>query len=214
MAIQVNGTQVIGNSRELTNIASVDATTATAIGNAGVGGAHTLIQSETSFTSAVNPEFDISTGNYSVYYIDLIELEHNNSSAARPLVFRLFDSSNNRIDTATYQNVGERNSSFEVTDNQGFFGHPSFEDWYNSSYNGKAYVSIEVRNSNSSTIPTLISYRTTFTTGADGSISPRTMTFGTGFLKSNQATPKFALACHHFTSGSTITGKYRSWGLK
>ena len=38
MAIQVSGTQVIGNSRELTNIASVDATTATAIGNAGVGG--------------------------------------------------------------------------------------------------------------------------------------------------------------------------------
>ena len=38
MAIQVSGTQVIGNSRELTNIASVDATTATAIGAAGVGG--------------------------------------------------------------------------------------------------------------------------------------------------------------------------------
>ena len=38
MAIQISGTQVIGNSRELTNIASVDATTATAIGAAGVGG--------------------------------------------------------------------------------------------------------------------------------------------------------------------------------
>ncbi len=38
MAIQVSGTQVIGNSRELTNIASVDATTAAAIGAAGVGG--------------------------------------------------------------------------------------------------------------------------------------------------------------------------------
>ena len=38
MAIQVNGTQVIGNSRQLTNITSVDATTAAAIGAAGVGG--------------------------------------------------------------------------------------------------------------------------------------------------------------------------------
>ena len=38
MAIQVNGTQVIGNSRELTNIASVDATTAASITAAGVGG--------------------------------------------------------------------------------------------------------------------------------------------------------------------------------
>tara|TARA_R110000803_G_scaffold2143_1_gene7181 strand:- start:295 stop:1290 length:996 start_codon:yes stop_codon:yes gene_type:complete len=37
MAIQVSGTQVIGNSRELTNIASIDATTAAAIGAGGVG---------------------------------------------------------------------------------------------------------------------------------------------------------------------------------
>lgn len=35
MAIQVNGTQVIGNSRELTNISSVDNATKTAFGNAG-----------------------------------------------------------------------------------------------------------------------------------------------------------------------------------
>jgi hypothetical protein len=41
MAIQVNGTQVIGNSRELTNIASVDATTAASITAAGVGGGAT-----------------------------------------------------------------------------------------------------------------------------------------------------------------------------
>ena len=42
MAIQVNGTTVIDNSRSLTNIASVDAATATAIGNAGVGGSGTI----------------------------------------------------------------------------------------------------------------------------------------------------------------------------
>jgi hypothetical protein len=38
MAIQVNGTTVIDNSRALTNISSVDSTTVTALGNAGVGG--------------------------------------------------------------------------------------------------------------------------------------------------------------------------------
>lgn len=38
MAIQVSGTQVISNSRGLTNIASVDATTVAAFGAAGVGG--------------------------------------------------------------------------------------------------------------------------------------------------------------------------------
>ena len=42
MAIQVSGTQVIGNSRELTNIASVDATTAASITAAGVGGGGTV----------------------------------------------------------------------------------------------------------------------------------------------------------------------------
>ena len=49
MAIQVNGTQVIGNSRELTNIASVDATTVAAFGAAGVGAA---TFSETTYTSS------------------------------------------------------------------------------------------------------------------------------------------------------------------
>tara|TARA_R110000803_G_scaffold156482_1_gene221061 strand:- start:104 stop:439 length:336 start_codon:yes stop_codon:yes gene_type:complete len=38
MAIQVSGTQVIGNSRELTNITAVDSTTVTAMTNAGLGG--------------------------------------------------------------------------------------------------------------------------------------------------------------------------------
>jgi len=37
MAIQVNGTEVISNSRALNNIASVDATTVAAMGSAGVG---------------------------------------------------------------------------------------------------------------------------------------------------------------------------------
>jgi hypothetical protein len=41
MAIQVNGTEVISNSRELSNIASVDAATAAAIEAAGVGGSST-----------------------------------------------------------------------------------------------------------------------------------------------------------------------------
>jgi hypothetical protein len=53
MAIQVNGTQVIGNSRELTNIASVDATTAAAIGAAGVGGGVWSLESTTTISSTV-----------------------------------------------------------------------------------------------------------------------------------------------------------------
>jgi hypothetical protein len=50
MAIQVNGTQVIGNSRELTNIASIDATTTAAINAAGVGGANVSYTADGSIT--------------------------------------------------------------------------------------------------------------------------------------------------------------------
>jgi hypothetical protein len=42
MAIQVGGTQVISNSQGLTNITSIDSTTAAAIGAAGVGGGGTV----------------------------------------------------------------------------------------------------------------------------------------------------------------------------
>ena len=51
MAIKVNGTTVINDSRALSNIASVDATTAAAIGNAGVGGViTTTINSANAFS--------------------------------------------------------------------------------------------------------------------------------------------------------------------
>jgi len=53
MAIKVNGTTVINDSRQLQNVASLDATTVTAIGAAGVGGSLEFI-SETNITSDVS----------------------------------------------------------------------------------------------------------------------------------------------------------------
>lgn len=50
MAIQVGGTQVISNSQGLTNIASVDSTTAASITAAGVGGGGSLIGPATSIS--------------------------------------------------------------------------------------------------------------------------------------------------------------------
>ena len=216
MAIKVNGTTVINDSRALQNVASVDATTATAIGAAGVGGAHTLIQAETSFTSTSYPEFDISSGGYEVYYIDLIGLQHSNANVNRNMVLSFFDSSNNRITSNSYNTIGMRNGvSYNNPADTGFIGDPSNRDWYNApSYNGTAYVSIEVRNSNSSTFPTTISYRTLFTTGAAGSFSPRPMAFGQIFLKTTGTTPKFSIAEDNFNNGVAISGKYRAWALK
>ena len=78
MAIKVNGTTVINDSRALTNIASVDATTATAIGAAGVGGAWTLL-STTNITSNVSYiDVPFPTG-YDRYFILFEKIYHNTS---------------------------------------------------------------------------------------------------------------------------------------
>jgi|SaaInl85LU_5_DNA_1037374.scaffolds.fasta_scaffold02684_2 hypothetical protein len=61
MAIKVNGTEVISNSRALNNIASVDATTTTSITAGGVGGSATSISHSTS-----EPTANIAVG--SCYY--------------------------------------------------------------------------------------------------------------------------------------------------
>ena len=52
MAIKVNGTTVINDSRQLQNVASLDATTVAAIGNAGVGGiTKTVITDSSAYTN-------------------------------------------------------------------------------------------------------------------------------------------------------------------
>lgn len=75
MAIQVNGTQVIGNSRELTNITSVDATTVAAFGAAGVGGGSLSVTASGSITSGRTVSLN-SNGTVSqtagAYYLDEI----------------------------------------------------------------------------------------------------------------------------------------------
>ena len=48
MAIKVGGTTVIDDSRALTNIASVDATTVAALGTAGVGGGGGVVSMQAS----------------------------------------------------------------------------------------------------------------------------------------------------------------------
>lgn len=60
MAIQVSGTTVIDNSRQLTNIASVDATTVAALGAAGVGGGGVAYQS-TAPSSPSNGDLWVNT---------------------------------------------------------------------------------------------------------------------------------------------------------
>jgi len=111
MAIQISGTQVIGNSRELTNIASVDATTVAAFGTAGVGGGWEQLQ-ETSISSQVSYiQYNFASG-YREFLINLRGLR--SVSTSRELYARLTDTSNNLIST------GSNYASYEVQNDQNY----------------------------------------------------------------------------------------------
>ena len=117
MAIKVNGTTVINDSRALTNIASVDATTATAIGNAGVGGSLVFI-SETSITSTVAYiEYTFPSG-YRGFEFSLNCWTNDLSTGdTRDLLIRFTDSSGSLITTgAEYSNGAIGVASAPVAD--------------------------------------------------------------------------------------------------
>ena len=96
MAIKVNGTTVINDSRALTNIASVDAATVTALGNAGVGGGATsLITDWTSIPASTTWTVSFPSG-YDVISIFWQNMAISSSSSATDLVFRLGSETGNK----------------------------------------------------------------------------------------------------------------------
>lgn len=82
MAIQVSGTEVISNSRALNNIASVDATTAAAIGAAGVGGKVLQVVSRQD-TTMYTKTTSYSTTTLPNYYVTITP----SSTSSKILVF-------------------------------------------------------------------------------------------------------------------------------
>jgi len=116
MAIQVNGTTVIDNSRNLTNIASVDAATVTALGNAGVGGGATsLIQSPTSIGGSASTKTFSLSSSYDVIYLYVEGIQALSSTSAAYFSARAKDSSNNPI-TAGSSYVGGSSDSGRQSD--------------------------------------------------------------------------------------------------
>ena len=103
MAIKVNGTTVINDSRQLTNIASVDSTTKSAIESAGVGGKTTLITDSniSSGTSSVSINF---TGGYKYYRVHITDGTHGAGGGSQfGYLARLTNSSGSVITgSATY----------------------------------------------------------------------------------------------------------------
>ena len=96
MAIKVNGTTVINDSRQLQNVASVDATTVAAIGAAGVGGETTLLVDNASVGTGSQFEVSFTTGHR--YYI-VTGSKIKQSTTSNFLYGRYKDYGNNPITT-------------------------------------------------------------------------------------------------------------------
>ena len=96
MAIQISGTTVVNDSRELQNIASLDSTTTSTI-QAASSSAMTLV-TEGSITSTV-AYLDLTLNNHENFVIFLSDFDNNGNSS---FVFRWLDSSGNPITTSSY----------------------------------------------------------------------------------------------------------------
>jgi hypothetical protein len=123
MAIKVNGTTVINDSRALQNVASVDATTVAAMGAAGVGGETTLLVDNASVGTGSQFEVSFTTG-HKYYVVTGSKIKQNRTSNF--LRGRYKDSSGNAItSTSNIRNffVGRSNggSSYTYEDEVRFF---------------------------------------------------------------------------------------------
>lgn len=139
MAIQVNGTEVVSNSRALNNIASVDATTAASITAAGVGGPSLaswtdLANSYTfSFTNTFPNGYDTGVLNASTILSGL-------PSGWKYLMIMLKTTMTTTADYANtsgtnYFRIGTSSSSY----NEIQCSAPSFSSWSSASYEPPGY---------------------------------------------------------------------------
>jgi hypothetical protein len=131
MAIQVNGTTVINNSRALQNIASVDATTVAALGAAGVGGAATW-QTLGTFNDSSTRVGNYQSGTTAVtlpstglkafgFRLDMDALI-NNSSATNTYRIKILFSATNSFSSDSVEELYSWNST------SGYF--PSANTWH------------------------------------------------------------------------------------
>ena len=206
MAIQVSGTQVIGNSRELTNIASVDATTATAIGAAGVGGALEYL-GKTSITSdGAYFQYEWPTSGYAGFKIIINDIR-SVLTERRILKLKLVNASNvvnsasNRIVTTT-SNANQGSASADGVD---------LPWWYASANNvyQEAAVQLTVMYPNSSTIKTFCQML-----GGGADFNKASAAGNVGFVEETSQTNKgFRLQTDYGNLDANSDGYY-VWGIK
>jgi hypothetical protein len=103
MAIQVSGTEVISNARALTNVASIDATTAASITAGGVGGSTVKLVDNVAITSASTLTVSFSA-TYSQYRITMSDIWSTTDND--PFFCRLTNSSGTLLTGNVYDFFG------------------------------------------------------------------------------------------------------------
>lgn len=149
MAIQVNGTTVIDNSRNLTNITSVDATTAAAIGNAGVGGGLSEISHTTLGSTYSNIDVTLDSGYHFHRIVFSLPVPNTAWNGIRA---RFFDGSNNLITGYEYDYKGQHDPSAAGGANQ---DHIDMTGYYHANNSGDYIRGVfDIYHARNSTRPT------------------------------------------------------------
>ena len=205
MAIQVSGTTVINDSRELQNIASLDSTTAATIGAAAGGGGLTELLSDNQSVngSAIDLDFFWLGLNYDRYIISLTDIRPG-TGLTYPRM-RLKNSSNYIINSSGYYGVGLTHSNGSYY--RAYDSYITLQD--NTNGTGYRYSMVmDLWYLYSSTRQT-----TGFWTGITGvsGTTPREATTG-AFLARNSTTIDQHRGIYIYFSSGTIVGNYSIWG--
>ena len=156
MAIKVNGTTVINDSRALQNVASVDATTAAAITAGGVGGGHWAPLSEVTLGGSGVSAIDITLpSGYDKHRLDFV-LPAQPSGAAGTALWMQFLDSGNTAQRMMYSSMysGYPVGRIQHEDATSMYLVPDVGDFIVGSYKTYVHGVLEILDANSSSFAT------------------------------------------------------------
>ena len=212
MAIKIAGTTVVDNSRGLTNIATVDATTATAIGSAGVGGGgtHDFVASGAISNGDIvvlNSDGTVSIPSYvnpSVISKSVIDSSNYASGSSS-----VYDSNSNKI-VVVYNRPTNSNYYAVVGTIDGSsisFGTPVVFD---TSSNGTELSLVFDSNANKVVAFYRDTYNSDYGTAVVGTVSGTTISFGTPVVFNTATTS--AISAVFDSNANKIVATYKDAG--
>jgi hypothetical protein len=206
-SLSVGSSEVIGSSRQLKNIASVDAATAAAITAAGVGGLTTLVADNVSPRPSDNPIIGPISLEDHLSQTFTFYLKSNGGSTGR-IQMRLYDDSGSVI-TSDYQYTTRSSGTFHDTGSNDriiFWGKEPLNN------NTGDYLKFEVTftDAYSSTVATGIKWSTTLRNTLSTSTSGSG--YGSAGHEVTQRNQSFIL---YFENGTNwnASSTYSSWGV-